>query len=761
MENRSLKAVILMFILFTSFIFQVFQPVSVLGEGLSNASSSLIRLNLDNNSTEIYLNGISGDDSNDGSTRETAVKTFEKARQLAASYPNVNTIYVTGTVTVSGDISLEGTNAVLKRYSSFNGYLLKVAAGSTATLINITVDGNSAQTTSASGSLIICSGTLNITEGTVLQNNRLASANRRTTNKGGAVFCQGSSCTVNMTGGLVQNNSAMWGGGIYLTEGAVFNMSGGTISNNQAISGPDRWSDWSVSGAGGGICIFEGGTCNLSDSALIQNNSSEEVGGGVSVGTISASLYHSNRMFMNGGTIDGNTAGATGGGIFIQATYNQLVHNLESTATITAGHITNNRMTNTGITYSTFGGGGIYVNGYDAEGFGNGKLILMNAIVTDNTARYQGGGYAACPISDTRIYLSDSGAIYGNKGSYAEDIFIYSGRQGMGAHGGNPEYLISDSMLGCTPYIWKDRYGNEIPLNELKGQLLGEGVALCLHTDQVASEITLRLARVFITGNYSATRGGGIGTNGDVIFGFYEEVFDLTVIKLWDDDNDASGIRPETIEVELWRKTKGIEEEPVYVGYETVIPDADGNWSVTFTGLHKMDGLGNEFEYIVRERAVAGYVTSVVQKTVESVEITNTIATKTISIEGKKIWIDEENRYSQRPESITIRLLENENEIDSITVTEADGWVWKFENLPKYKNGELIVYTIIEDEIAGYISEVQGYDITNTYQPPTVPETGDNFNPVLWITVMIVSLASIVALVWYQYKNQRKNSRKQ
>lgn len=85
---------------------------------------------------------------------------------------------------------------------------------------------------------------------------------------------------------------------------------------------------------------------------------------------------------MTGGTIDGNSAGATGGGIFVQAAYTGIISNLESKANITARYITNNKMLNSGITNSLFGGGGIYVNGYDFDGFSNGELFLENVIIT-------------------------------------------------------------------------------------------------------------------------------------------------------------------------------------------------------------------------------------------------------------------------------------------------------------------------------------------------------------------------------------------
>lgn len=57
----------------------------------------------------IYLNGETGDDENDGISEENAVKTFEKAKELAEADLNIETIYLNGTVDISGEISLDGT----------------------------------------------------------------------------------------------------------------------------------------------------------------------------------------------------------------------------------------------------------------------------------------------------------------------------------------------------------------------------------------------------------------------------------------------------------------------------------------------------------------------------------------------------------------------------------------------------------------------------------------------------------------------------
>ena len=109
-----------------------------------------------------------------------------------------------------------------------------------------------------------------------------------------------------------------------------------------------------------------------------------------------------------------------------------------------------------------------------------------------------------------------------------------------------------------------------------------------------------------------------------------------------------------------------------------------------------------------------GYETSV-----DGFNITNTYTTETTEMKGSKTWNDADNQDGKRPESITVRLLANGEEKDSQTVTadENGNWTYSFEKLPKYEAGKEIVYTVTEDAVADYTTEITGYDITNSYAP--------------------------------------------
>ena len=94
-----------------------------------------------------------------------------------------------------------------------------------------------------------------------------------------------------------------------------------------------------------------------------------------------------------------------------------------------------------------------------------------------------------------------------------------------------------------------------------------------------------------------------------------------------------------------------------------------------------------------------------------------------VKVSGAKTWDDANNQDGVRPEEITIHLFANQEEMTDrlLTVTAADNWSWSFENLLKYDDdGNEIEYTITEDEVDLYDSEVDGYDVTNTHEPELI-----------------------------------------
>ncbi len=189
-----------------------------------------------------------------------------------------------------------------------------------------------------------------------------------------------------------------------------------------------------------------------------------------------------------------------------------------------------------------------------------------------------------------------------------------------------------------------------------------------------------------------------------------EDTITISGSKTWDDNNDQDGIRPESITIRLLANGREADSKTV--------TEAD-DWSWSFENLPKFED-GTEIAYSITEDSVSDYTTEY-----SGYDVTNTHEPEVIEINGSKTWDDNENQDGIRPESITIRLFANGTEVDHRTVTEAESWSWTFENLPKFENGEEIMYSITEDAVSGYSAEYIGYDVKNIHKPTktTVTET--------------------------------------
>ncbi len=172
--------------------------------------------------------------------------------------------------------------------------------------------------------------------------------------------------------------------------------------------------------------------------------------------------------------------------------------------------------------------------------------------------------------------------------------------------------------------------------------------------------------------------------------------------KKWEDYNNKFNTRPGSITVKLLQNGTEFQTKEVKA-------DKDGNWSFDFKDLPKYDGEGNEIQYTVNEVKVDGYETKV-----DGTTITNTYKnTDKTEVSGKKVWDD--NNAIDRPLSIKVDLLQNGKVIDTKEVSVATNWKYTFEKLRVYDaNGVAYKYEVKEQPVAGYKSEVNGYDIINT-----------------------------------------------
>ncbi|MBF0714053.1 Cna B-type domain-containing protein, partial [Gemella sp. GH3] len=85
---------------------------------------------------------------------------------------------------------------------------------------------------------------------------------------------------------------------------------------------------------------------------------------------------------------------------------------------------------------------------------------------------------------------------------------------------------------------------------------------------------------------------------------------------------------------------------------------------------------------------------------------------------------DNNNQDGKRPTSITVNLLANGEIVQSKEISEQDNWSYEFTNLPKFKDGQEVNYTVTENQVAGYETVINGYNITNKYTPETTQVSG-------------------------------------
>lgn len=353
--------------------------------------------------TVIYLDQTHGNDANDGLTKDTAVRTLEKANELANAN-GTRDIFLASVYQVTGTENWDLGGKTIHRYK-LGGYMIELKdASASLTLKDVVIDGaeysvaaeNAAETDSiikaASG------GTIELKSGAILENNKAAQFGS------GILAINGVKITME-DGAVIRNNTNRnyeLGGGILLGNGSTFTMNGGEISGNTA-------------NGGGGVAII--GSKMVMNGGTISNNSTYKTSG---QGSYGAGVYvadyanasggdtlftpKSASFEMNGGKITGNKALDYGGGIL---TFPQQGEKI--TINIKNGEISENQVTE--------GSGGAI-----AAFFGVTELNINGGTLTKNSAKNYGGGVFL--FQATNVTISD-GKISENEARKGGGVCLY------------------------------------------------------------------------------------------------------------------------------------------------------------------------------------------------------------------------------------------------------------------------------------------------------------------------------------------------
>lgn len=147
---------------------------------------------------------------------------------------------------------------------------------------------------------------------------------------------------------------------------------------------------------------------------------------------------------------------------------------------------------------------------------------------------------------------------------------------------------------------------------------------------------------------------------------------------------------------------------------------------------------GHEIVYTFQETATTGAPTgdSIRSSSSNNKDFTNTL-TGTTSVTVTKVWEDNLDAEGLRPSSIIVKLMNGNTVVQQQTLSATgdnsewteDDLTYTFTGLDKYDdNGALINYTVAEDEVTNYGTEITGtaaagYTITNTLDAGTTSVT--------------------------------------
>lgn len=226
---------------------------------------------------------------------------------------------------------------------------------------------------------------------------------------------------------------------------------------------------------------------------------------------------------------------------------------------------------------------------------------------------------------------------------------------------------------------------------------------------------------------------------------YYElKDFDLKVIKHWDDHDDVDKLRPENINLSLYRKVKiTYDGDVVYENdyrvdkiqlnksdnwkghYHLAAPDINNVKKVPYGGLYSRT-YTYDYSYYLVEDPIANYTTENVKnyftftKNHANVTILNTheVSNKT-EVTVKKKWSDYHNHPSLRPSEIKVTLYADDDEIHTYHLKDENDWKLTISNLERFNDdGNEIKYKFIEKVpehyTVSYTHEGNHYTILNT-----------------------------------------------
>ena len=487
----------------------------------------------------------------------------------------------------------------------------------------------------------------------------------------GAVDVSGENASLTMTGGVIEQCELRhsYCGAVRASSGAHVVMRGGVIRNNGVVTGATN-------------CYW------LTSSGVI--------------------LWGDARFDMSGGRIEGNN-GYRGSAVLA---YGQgKGENQRAKFTMTGGQISGNRSSRLEAAYDP--SGAVHIEG-------NAEFTMTGGKIENNVASGKGKGGGVCVVDPgcqnsekgNTAFIMQGGSISGNSASAGGGVYTYS----------NDVTLSAGKIEGNTAW-------------SMGGGVYSEG-------NEYLGYSTLRIENACVVDNHADKQGGGMWfcPTGDAKV--YVQDGGLIAKNTADEAGDDfvfTGAKDAKYKLTLANRAPGGGKVSWYRDGGLFNPE--GTTAATNPEIPRFTPDGDNGEPLSFTDATP----NVALKSVMSEDVYNlgggqtslTISGNTaplgggiganggvvigrsenINIPVKKVW---ENPKIPHPNKVKINLKNGDTVIDSITLSESNGWRGVFSNLPKYDaSGAVIKYKVAEVAVEGYSSKVsgdaeRGFTVTNT-----------------------------------------------
>ena len=159
------------------------------------------------------------------------------------------------------------------------------------------------------------------------------------------------------------------------------------------------------------------------------------------------------------------------------------------------------------------------------------------------------------------------------------------------------------------------------------------------------------------------------------------ETTSVNVTKVWNDQDNQDGIRPASVIVVLMGDSD-------VVGTATL--NDNNNWYASFENLPVYSN-GKLIKYSVEEVSVANYTSTISNDNAYSFIVNNTHVPLITVVNITKVWRDDNNRNE---EPVEVIIYADGVQVANVTLYPGNNWKFTFDDLPVYKDGKEINYTI-------------------------------------------------------------------